>query len=164
MHTTDFLHGKIVTLDEASEMAAGWHAAGETVVFTNGCFDLIHRGHIDYLSRAAALGTRLVIGLNSDASVRRLKGDRRPWQDELSRAMILAAMYFVDMVVLFEEDTPLQLIGKVVPDVLVKGSDYRAEEIVGYDIVTESGGKVMTVSYLEGFSTTAIEKRIQHNR
>jgi len=164
MNTTERLHGKIVSVDEALVRLADWRSSGDRVVFTNGCFDLIHRGHIDYLSRAASLGTRLVIGLNSDSSVRRLKGDRRPWQDELSRAMIMAAMFFVDLVVLFEEDTPLQLIGKLMPDVLVKGSDYRAGDIVGYDIVTGNGGEVVTVSYLEGFSTTDIERRIQQNR
>jgi D-glycero-beta-D-manno-heptose 1-phosphate adenylyltransferase len=144
----------------ASRMAA-WRSNGEKVVFTNGCFDLIHRGHIDYLYRASQLGDRLVVGLNSDRSVRTLKGATRPYQDELSRAMLLASMFYVDAVVLFDEETPYSLIGALVPDILVKGSDYRAEDIVGYDIVTAAGGRVVTMDYLEGFSTTAIAQRIR---
>ena len=112
------------------------------VVFTNGCFDLVHQGHIDYLSKARDLGDVLVVGLNTDASVRRLKGPRRPINDEYSRALLLASMLFVDYVVLFGEDTPYELIKTLQPDILVKGSDYRPEDIVGYDIVMAKGGKV----------------------
>lgn len=130
------------------------------VVFTNGCFDLVHQGHIDYLSKARDLGDVLVVGLNTDASVRRLKGPRRPINDEYSRALLLASMLFVDYVVLFGEDTPYELIKTLQPDILVKGSDYRPEDIVGYDIVMAKGGKVETLDFLPGFSTTAIEQKI----
>lgn len=133
---------------------------GWKVVFTNGCFDLVHQGHIDYLSKARDLGDVLVVGLNTDASVRRLKGPRRPINDEYSRALLLASMLFVDYVVLFGEDTPYELIKTLQPDILVKGSDYRPEDIVGYDIVMAKGGKVETLDFLPGFSTTAIEQKI----
>jgi len=163
MNTTDLLQQKCIPGHLIAGTISAWKSEGEVIVFTNGCFDLIHRGHIDYLSKARALGSRLVIGLNSDASVRRIKGSGRPLQDETSRALILAAMFFVDAVVFFDEDTPYALIKTVQPDVLVKGSDYLAEEIVGYDIVTASGGRVETLDYLEGYSTTAIEQRIRNN-
>ncbi|MFA8451343.1 MAG: D-glycero-beta-D-manno-heptose 1-phosphate adenylyltransferase [Bacteroidales bacterium] len=140
-----------------------WQDQKSKVVFTNGCFDLIHLGHIDYLAKAADLGDVLVLGLNTDASVRRLKGESRPIKDEKSRASILAAMSFVDVVVLFDEDTPYDLISLVQPDVLVKGADYKPEDIVGYDVVKAKGGKVVTIEYLPGYSTTAIEHKIKHS-
>lgn len=128
----------------------------QPIVFTNGCFDIVHRGHIEYLAKAADLGSALIIGLNSDDSVRRLKGENRPVVDEYSRAMLLAALSFVNKVVLFGEDTPYELIKFVQPDVLVKGSDYKAEDIVGYDIVTAKGGKIETLDFIKGFSTSSI--------
>ncbi len=132
---------------------------GKKIVFSNGCFDILHCGHVEYLSKAAAKGDVLIIGLNTDASVRRLKGPSRPVNDENARAFVLAALEFVSAVTLFDEDTPYQLINKVQPDVLVKGSDYRPEDIVGYDIVTAKGGRVETIDLVEGFSTTkTIEK------
>ena len=131
------------------------------IVFTNGCFDILHLGHIDYLAKAAAQGDVLIVGLNTDESVRRIKGGNRPIQDEISRAMILASLRFVDFVVFFGEDTPYELIKTIQPNVLVKGADYKPEEIVGYDIVKARKGKVVTIDYLEGYSTTAIEKKIQ---
>ena len=132
---------------------------GKSIVFTNGCFDILHRGHVEYLAKAAAFGDVMVIGLNTDASVKRLKGPSRPVNDEKSRAFVLAGLEFVSAVVLFDEDTPYNLIKTVQPDVLVKGSDYKPENIVGYDIVTAKGGKVVTVDLVEGFSTTkTIEK------
>jgi D-glycero-beta-D-manno-heptose 1-phosphate adenylyltransferase len=161
MHPIKFIEQKIIAPGAIAALAHQWRAEEENIVFTNGCFDLIHRGHIDYLAKAAGLGTKLVIGLNSDDSVRRLKGSPRPYQDEISRGMILAALFFTDAVVLFGEDTPYNLIREVMPDILVKGSDYVAEEIVGYDIVTGHGGKVMTLDYLPGYSTTSIVERIQ---
>ncbi len=131
------------------------------IVFTNGCFDLLHRGHIEYLSKAADFGDMLIIGLNTDASVSRLKGSHRPIQDESSRAHIMAALEFVDLVIYFDEDTPYDLIKIVQPDILVKGADYKAEDIVGYDIVTAKGGQVKTIEFLDGYSTSAIENKIK---
>lgn len=133
-----------------------WHAQGLKVVFTNGCFDLLHRGHVEYLAKAADKGDVLVVGLNTDASVRRLKGEGRPVNDENARALVLASLSFVDAVMLFGEDTPYELIQTVRPDVLVKGADYKPEEIVGYDIVTSYGGSVETVDLVEGYSTTGM--------
>ena len=136
---------------------------GKKVVFTNGCFDILHRGHISYLAQARDLGDMLVLGLNSDASVRRLKGPMRPINDEVSRALVLAALACVDYVVFFDEDTPYNLIQAVQPDILVKGGDYVVEKIVGYDIVTGRGGKVLTLPFVEGFSTTSNVQRMQSN-
>lgn len=127
---------------------------GKKIVFSNGCFDILHRGHVEYLSKAAAKGDVLIVGLNTDASVRRLKGPTRPVNDENARALLLAALEFVNAVTLFDEETPYLLINKVQPDVLVKGSDYKPEDIVGYDIVMAKGGKVETIDLVEGFSTT----------
>ncbi len=147
--------------DELKRRLAYWHFKDMKVVFTNGCFDILHQGHIDYLARAASLGNVLIIGLNTDASVSRIKGNDRPLQDQESRALILAALRFVSAVVMFDEDTPHQLIKTVQPDILVKGSDYKAEDIVGYDVVTEKGGEVVTIDFLEGYSTTGIINRIR---
>lgn len=164
MSKTDLevLQAKIITdpvvLDR---LIAVWKFKENKIVFTNGCFDLIHRGHIEYLAKASALGDVLVVGLNTDASVRSIKGRSRPLQDEYSRALILAAMRFVDYVVLFDEDTPENLIRKIQPDVLVKGGDYKPSEIVGYDIVTAKGGKVVTIELVENFSTTRLIKKIR---
>ncbi|MFW5820439.1 MAG: D-glycero-beta-D-manno-heptose 1-phosphate adenylyltransferase [Bacteroidota bacterium] len=131
------------------------------VVFTNGCFDIIHRGHIEYLAKAADLGDHFVIGLNSDQSVRALKGPNRPVQTQESRASILASLFFVDYVIIFEEDTPANLIRLLQPDVLVKGGDYKAEEIVGFDTVTSKGGKVEIIDFVEGYSSTSILRKIR---
>jgi D-glycero-beta-D-manno-heptose 1-phosphate adenylyltransferase len=133
---------------------------GGKLVFTNGCFDIIHPGHVDYLERARGMGSCLVVGLNSDASVRRLKGALRPVNDQRSRARVLAALACVDFVVIFEEDTPLELISKVRPDVLVKGGDWSVEKIVGRDVVEEAGGTVCSIPLLEGYSTTGTVDRI----
>ena len=133
---------------------------GLKIVFTNGCFDILHLGHIDYLAKASELGQILVVGLNTDASVRALKGGNRPIQDETSRAIILASLSFVDLVVFFGENTPYELIKTVQPDVLVKGSDYKPKDIIGYDIVAANGGEIVTVEFLKGYSTSEIEKRI----
>ena len=132
------------------------------VVFTNGCFDIIHRGHIEYLSKASEFGGQLIIGLNSDASVTRLKGEGRPVQDENSRALILASLEFVDFVILFEEDTPLELIRQVQPEVLIKGGDYKPEEIVGYDIVTQKGGEVYCLEFIDGYSSSKIISKLNN--
>ncbi len=135
-------------------------AEQKKIVFTNGCFDILHSGHIDYLNKAKNLGDVLIVGLNSDDSVRRLKGERRPILSQDDRATILDALKPVDYVVIFDEDTPFELIKKVRPDFLVKGGDYRAEEVVGYDIVSSDGGSVVIFPYLAGKSTTTIINRI----
>ena len=142
-------------------MVKSWQQAGLEVVFTNGCFDLIHLGHLTYLTQAAALGDKLVIGLNSSASVGRLKGAHRPIKDEITRASLLAALAFVDLVVIFEEDTPLDLIHTLQPDVLVKGGDYDPEDIVGASDMKRWGGTVQVLSFMEGYSTTALEQKIR---
>lgn len=155
------IHSKIHTWETLKTQVATWQAQGKKIVFSNGCFDLVHKGHIDYLNRAADLGDVLVMGLNTDASVSKLKGPHRPIQDEQSRLLIMAALQCVSAVVLFNEETPYDLIKLVQPDVLVKGSDYQPENIVGYDIVTAKGGMVKTIDFLPGYSTSAIEKRIK---
>jgi len=134
------------------------------VVFTNGCFDILHRGHVEYLAKAADLGDILVVGLNTDASVRRLKGEGRPVNNQEARALVLASLSFVDAVVLFDDDTPYNLIKTLRPDVLVKGADYQPEEIVGYDIVTSYGGTVTTIPLVEGYSTTSFIERLNINQ
>lgn len=156
------VHSKIHTWETLKTQVATWQAQGKKIVFSNGCFDLVHKGHIDYLNRAADLGDVLVMGLNTDASVSKLKGPHRPIQDEQSRLLIMAALQCVSAVVLFNEKTPYDLIKLVQPDVLVKGSDYQPENIVGYDIVTAKGGMVKTIDFLPGYSTSAIEKRIKN--
>lgn len=131
----------------------------QKMVFTNGCFDILHKGHIHYLSEASELGDILVIGLNSDQSVKRIKGENRPYQDENSRALVLAALSFVDYVVIFNEDTPHDLIEKLRPEVLVKGGDYKAEEIVGYETVKSSGGEVVIIDFVEGYSSSSVIRK-----
>lgn len=152
---------KIKTSDELISLIRQWQESGEEVVFTNGCFDILHLGHIDYLEKSRALGNKLVIGLNSDSSVRRIKGEERPLNNEYSRARILAALSFVDAVVFFSEDTPKELISQLLPDILVKGNDYLAENIVGADIVKANGGRVETISLVDGYSTTNIVEKIK---
>lgn len=154
------IYDKILNDKSLEERLSLWRREGKTIVFSNGCFDILHRGHVEYLSKAADLGDKLIIGLNTDASVKRLKGPSRPVNDEKARGVVLAALEFVDAIVFFEEDTPYNLIKRVQPDVLVKGKDYKAEDIVGYDIVTAKGGKVETIELVDGFSTTKILKKI----
>ena len=137
-----------------------WKEQGLKIVFTNGCFDILHRGHVDYLEKAAAFGDKLVIGLNSDSSVKRIKGPDRPVQDQEDRLTILAALRYVDLVILFDEDTPLDLIRSVKPDILVKGGDYSFETIVGAQEVTASGGEVKVVPLTQGKGTTDIITKI----
>lgn len=144
-----------------ARLCAGWKVKGQTVVFTNGCFDILHPGHIQLLLQAAELGDKLVLGLNTDASVKRLKGESRPINDEQSRALIMAAQLYVDAVTLFDENTPLELIQAIRPDVIVKGGDYTPETVVGNDFVTSYGGQVVIVPTVEGFSTTSIINRMK---
>lgn len=151
---------KIQTWEQIPATLASWRAAGDRIVFTNGCFDILHYGHLHYLSAARDLGERLVIGLNSAHSVSRLKGPKRPINDELTRTHLLAALEVVDAVVVFEADTPLELIQLIQPDILVKGGDWQPEQIVGSDIVLAKGGKVLSLPFVQGYSTTNIEQKI----
>lgn len=138
-----------------------WRFSDQKVVFTNGCFDILHPGHIDYLSKAADLGQKLIVGLNTDASVARLKGPARPINNQQVRAIMLASLFFIDAVVLFDEDTPYELIKMVQPDFLVKGSDYKPEDIVGFDVVQKKNGQVVTIDFLEGYSTTGLISKLK---
>jgi len=162
MKHLEIITNKIVSLEQLNKLVIAWRLKGDTIVFTNGCFDILHLGHIDYLSKARDLGKRLIVGVNTDNSVKRLgKGESRPINDEKSRSMIIASLQFVDAVVLFDEDTPYQVIKAIEPDVLVKGSDYTIDKVVGADIVKKCGGKVVLIEYLDGYSTTNIEKKIR---
>ena len=155
---------KIVNWEQARQLCEEWRQKEELIVFTNGCFDLLHKGHIQYLEQAAQLGDHLIIGLNSDDSTMRLKGPNRPINAQDSRAFVMAAMGFVDAIVVFDEDTPAELIRLLTPDILVKGGDYNPDEIVGAGHVRGNGGKVVVLQYLEGFSTSAIEKKIRSGK
>ena len=141
-----------------------WQEHGEKIVFTNGCFDILHFGHLHYLAAAKALGDRLVIGMNAGNSIARLKGDHRPIQDEKTRTFMMASLQFVDAITLFEEDTPLNLIETIRPDILVKGGDWTLENIVGASFVLKNGGEVKSLPFIEGYSTTAIEEKIRHSK
>lgn len=152
---------KILSLSNLLPKLAAWRVKGTQIVFTNGCFDLVHPGHLDYLEKAKALGDKLIVGLNADSSVKQLKGENRPIMDEQARAKLLAALEFIDAVVLFEEETPANLIQALMPDILVKGGDYEAETIVGYDVVTQNGGEVKILPFLEGYSSTSIIQKIK---
>ena len=154
------LEAKIKNIDDAARFCQSAALKSKKVVFTNGCFDLLHAGHIQVLAEAAAQGDVLVVGLNTDASIRRLKGANRPLQDQQSRALVMAAQAVVDVVILFDEDTPLNLINRLKPDVLVKGGDYTRSEIVGSDVVLAAGGEVVVVPLREGYSTTNIIAKI----
>ncbi|GAB3020282.1 D-glycero-beta-D-manno-heptose 1-phosphate adenylyltransferase [Spirosoma pulveris] len=152
---------KILTREQAVQQAEKWRAEGQQIVFTNGCFDIVHLGHIDYLEKARQLGDRLILGLNTDASVSCIKGPLRPVVNEYARARLMAALEFVDAVTLFGEPTPLELIETVQPDVLVKGDDYTVSTIVGADFVLARGGRVETVALVPGYSTTKLIERIK---
>jgi len=160
MNQVTLLQSKILSFSELKTQTEQWRNNQEKIVFTNGCFDLLHLGHVDYLAKARDLGNRLVIGLNTDRSVQNIKGPSRPVKDELSRAHILAAMGFVDAVVLFDEETPMRLITLVNPDVLVKGGDYAIKDIVGHESVQKNGGNVCTIPFVEGYSSTRIIDKI----
>jgi rfaE bifunctional protein nucleotidyltransferase chain/domain len=152
---------KILGREEAISVVAGWQSAGEKVVFTNGCFDIVHLGHIDYLEKARALGNRMVLGLNTDASVSRLKGPLRPVVNEYARARLMAALSFIDAVILFDEPTPSELIETIKPDILVKGDDYTVANIAGADFVLGNGGEVKTIALVEGYSTSKLIEKIK---
>ena len=156
------LSEKFHTKESLKTLLNEWNIETNKIVFTNGCFDILHRGHVEYLSHARDLGDKLILGLNTDASVKRLgKSPERPINSQETRAIILAALECVDAIILFDEDTPLELIDFVQPDILVKGSDYKAEDIVGYDIVTAKGGQVITIQLVDGFSTTKLIEKMK---
>ena len=152
MPTIQSIESKIITTDRWQTLRGQYRR----VVFTNGCFDVLHRGHVTYLAAARDLGDCLVVGLNSDASVKRLKGENRPINNENNRALVLAALSFIDYIIIFEEDTPKNLIEQVKPDILVKGGDYKIEDIVGADFVQKNGGQVLTIPFVDGYSSTKI--------
>jgi len=146
----------IVSLDELKKIRESYKKKSKKVVFTNGCFDLIHSGHVDYLIKARNLGDYLIVGLNTDDSVRRIKGEKRPILNQNERAFILSSLKPVDFVCLFDEDTPAKIIGELIPDILIKGSDWSIDKIVGRDIVEENGGKVVTIDFVNNQSTSNI--------
>jgi len=152
---------KIQPLARLKATVTAWQKEGKKVVFTNGVFDLLHLGHVTYLAKAAELGDKLIIGLNADSSVKRIKGEDRPINDQNNRAALLASLFFVDGVVLFEEDTPLNLISILLPDILVKGADYTIDNIVGAKEVIANGGEVKTITFVEGYSSTSIINKIK---
>jgi D-glycero-beta-D-manno-heptose 1-phosphate adenylyltransferase len=157
----EVLQQKIWSRDEAASRAAQLRAEGKRIVFTNGVFDILHAGHVSYLADAAALGDFLILGLNSDDSVRRLgKSPARPLQSEKSRALVIAALQSIGAVIIFDEDTPAALISEINPHVLVKGADYAVAQIAGADVVLANGGQVLTIPLLQGYSTTSIEQKI----
>lgn len=153
----DIIKSKIYTLEELKNKISFWKFKNKKIVFTNGCFDILHLGHITYLSKAKDLGDILIIGINSDQSPYWItKGPDRPINDQDTRAMIVSSLFFVDAVVYFSDETPLELISELLPDILVKGKDYKEEDIVGYSVVKENGGEVKTIDIVEGYSTTSI--------
>ena len=151
---------KIKTWQELPSLLESWRKQGRKIVFTNGCFDILHAGHVCYLEEARELGDRLIVGLNSDSSVSRLKGDSRPVIPQQERALVLAALECVDCVVIFEQDTPSELIELICPDVLVKGGDWAVKDIVGSDFVLSRGGEVHSLAFKEGLSSSAILARL----
>jgi D-beta-D-heptose 7-phosphate kinase/D-beta-D-heptose 1-phosphate adenosyltransferase len=153
----------VATSGELDAQLLDWRKQGLRIGFTNGCFDILHPGHVKVLTAARGACDRLVVGLNSDASVKRLKGEGRPVQDERARSEVLAALEAVDLIVVFEEDTPIKLITRIKPSVLVKGGDYARQQVVGHEIVAANGGEIMLVDILEGFSTTSVVRRARES-
>ncbi len=151
---------KIMTLPQLLEQVKKWKSAGDKIVFTNGCFDIVHLGHVDYLEKSSLLGDKMILGLNTDASVSAIKPGR-PITNEESRSRVMASLGFVDAVILFGEETPYELIKAINPDILVKGDDYTVENIVGADIVMKNGGEVKTISLVQGYSTTNVINKIK---
>lgn len=161
MNTRELIEARILSREDAGRSAFRWKYLEERLVFTNGCFDILHRGHVEYLMSCKDLGERLIVGLNSDSSVSALKGVERPVNNQNDRALALAALMFVDAVVIFDEDTPESLIEILKPDFLVKGGDYSVEEIAGAEFVKSNGGAVQTIPFIEGYSTTEFIQKIQ---
>lgn len=162
MQNLELIKSKILELQELRSKLAIWRFFQKKIVFTNGCFDILHLGHIDYLSKAKNQGDKLLIGLNTDVSIKQIKGKDRPITDQYSRAIILATLRFVDGVILFDEATPYNLIKEIQPDVLVKGGDYAIHDIVGADVVNNNGGQIITIDFLEGYSTSSIIEKIKN--
>jgi rfaE bifunctional protein nucleotidyltransferase chain/domain len=161
MKKPEIIPDKIYTRQELMKQVARWRFLGKTISFTNGCFDILHAGHISSLSEAAKEGNILIVGLNTDASTKRLKGDERPINDEQSRALLLASLAIVDAVTLFDEDTPFELITSLLPDVIVKGGDYTFDQMIGAKEVVANGGRVVINPIVDGFSTTGIIEKIR---
>lgn len=161
MKATQHIQQKILDAGQLQQAIMRWRKFGKSIAFTNGCFDILHAGHIHSLSQAASFADILVVGLNSDASTKKLKGENRPINNEQNRALLLASMVMVDAVVLFDEDTPFELINAILPDVLVKGGDYTIDTIVGAKEVIANGGRVEIIRLVEGLSTTSILKKIE---
>ena len=157
------IKNKILPLNSLKSKISEWQKAGDKIVFTNGCFDILHRGHVEVLAQTANLGDKLIIGLNSDISIQILKGRDRPIIDEESRAILLAALSFVDAIIFFSEETPINLIRALKPDILAKGGDYKVDTIVGNEIIQENGGKVVLVPFVDGFSSTDIINKIKES-
>lgn len=155
------IQNKIIDKNALSKLVANFQLKNQKIVFTNGCFDLLHQGHVTYLAQAASLGNRLIVGINSDNSVQKLKGIHRPIQDEKSRTLIMASLHVISAVIVFDEDTPLELIKIIKPDFLVKGGDWEPAKIVGSDIVQSYGGQVISIPFIDGYSTTTIETKIK---
>jgi len=163
MKNLEIIDKKILSKERLAGQLAVWRFFNKKIVWTNGCFDLLHLGHIDYLSKAKDEGDVLIVGVNTDESVKKIKKEGRPITDEKSRSTIVSALHFVDAVVLFDEETPYEMIKIIQPDILVKGSDYKADNIVGYDFVKAKGGEVVTIDFLPGYSTTNIEEKIRNS-
>jgi len=163
MESLNLIASKILSWEHLQKQLAVWRFKNQKIVFTNGCFDILHLGHIEYLAKARDFGNILIIGLNSDESVRALKGPHRPINHQYARAMTLAALSFVDAVVIFEEETPVELIGIVQPDILVKGKDYKEHEIAGNEIVKAKGGSIVTIDLVKGFSSSQMIEKIHRH-
>jgi rfaE bifunctional protein nucleotidyltransferase chain/domain len=161
MDKLNSIQSKIININNIEQYVNDCNIKDQKIVFTNGCFDILHRGHVEYLAQAADQGDILIIGVNTDSSVKKIKGETRPVQDEYARAILLASLSFVSAIVLFDEDTPYNLINRIQPDVLIKGSDYSINDIVGSDIVIAKGGKVITIDYIEGYSTSCIIEKLK---
>jgi len=155
------MHNKLKTLTQLKTIIKQLKARGKKIVFTNGCFDILHRGHVEYLAKAKSSGDVLIIGLNADSSVKRLKGASRPVNKQEDRAIVLAALESVDYIVLFSQDTPFELITAIKPDILVKGGDWKLKDIVGSDVVQSYKGKVMTIPFVKRYSTTGLIKKVE---
>lgn len=163
MSSLNNIKNKFFTLEELAVQSQNWKNDGEKIVFTNGCFDVVHKGHVEVLARTSDLGDKLIIGLNSDVSISNIKGPSRPIIDEDSRKLLLAAFSFIDAIVLFDEETPYNLINTLKPDVLAKGGDYKIKDIVGADIVKAYGGHIITVPLTPNFSSSNIIDRIKNS-
>jgi rfaE bifunctional protein nucleotidyltransferase chain/domain len=161
MENLDIIASKIYSWDQIIKQCAVWRFKEKKIVFTNGCFDILHLGHIEYLAKSLDFGNVLIVGLNSDASIKKIKGPNRPINNEHARAMFLASLSFVHAITLFDQETPYDLIKHIRPDILVKGKDYSVDQIVGNDIVSADGGEIKTIELTPGYSTTGIIKKIR---